>query len=116
MLKLLDISAKPAPTSPDQPEDLFWPDKKPKVRIITRRRNEGKKARYLVHFWGQHEIAGTWLTADQLAPGDRTHITDFDRRWAQGLPSKFSPESGVDLSIPPAPRPPTTEAQRDTRR
>jgi len=101
MLKHLDSATRAVPVGPDQPEELCWPDGKPKVRIVTRRRYEGTKTQYLVHFWGQHEVKGSWLTADKVATQDRVYLSDYDRRYSQDQPSKFNPDDGLDLSVPP---------------
>jgi hypothetical protein len=107
VLKPLDSAAKEPPTFPGQPEELLWPDGNPKVRIVTRKRGKGKAKKYLVNYWGQHEIQGKWLTAAQVNPKDRVHLADYDRRVSLGIPSKFKDDSGLDLSaIPGTPVPP----------
>jgi hypothetical protein len=106
-LKPLDSSAKAPPQFPGQPTELLWPNGEPKVRTVTRKRGNGKAKQYLVHFWGQHEVQGKWLTATKINPKDRVHLADYDRRVSAGIPSKFKYDQGLDLSAAPGiPLPP----------
>lgn len=101
LLKPLDLVTKTVPRRSDQPEEILWPNAMPKVQLVTNRRGAGAKTKYLVHFWGQHEVAGRWLTTDQISPHDVDKIAEYDRRTARGIPSRLHPENGLDLSAPP---------------
>ena len=104
VLKHLDPATKNVPIDPNQPAELLWPNNQPKVRIATDRRQMRTKVQYLVHFWGQHEVAGQWLTAEQVHAKDRRYLAEFDRRTALQIPSKFYPSLGMDLGAEPGTR------------
>jgi hypothetical protein len=100
VLKLLPSSVKQVPRAQGQPEDLFWPGQRPKVRCVINCRGTKKTVRYLVVFWGQHEIDGTWVTRDDLAKEDRWMLADYDRRSEEGRVGRVNLERGLDLSAP----------------
>ena len=101
VLKELGESARTVPRDPNQPDELLWPGGIPKVKTVTRRRGEGRNRQYLVHFYGQHEVQGKWLTLGKVATQDRHLLAAHDRRAERGLPSHFNAEAGLDLSARP---------------
>jgi hypothetical protein len=100
VLKLLPPSTKQVPRAQGQPDELFWPNQRPKVRCVIDCRGTKKTVKYLVMFWGQHEVDSTWVTREDLAKQDHWMLADFDRRSEEGRVNRINPVRSVDLSAP----------------
>jgi hypothetical protein len=87
-VKLLPATALAVPHQKGQPPLLLWPDGSPKVRLITNKRTFHNSTQYLAFFWGKHNVHARWVSATDI-PRDQHAITAFERRAAQGLPSRF---------------------------
>jgi hypothetical protein len=100
-LKLLPQEAGQVEKEPDQPSSLLWPDGKPKIKIIDRIRTKRGTQQYLVHFWGQHNDRGLWVTKPEMNKGDHIKVHQFHTRQRQGIPSFTRGKLVLDLEHAP---------------
>jgi hypothetical protein len=101
VLKKLPDSAGNIPPHPDQPQNLWWADGRPKARVIVGSRKARRKTLYLAIYWGQHEAHGTWIPLSDLHATERHLVDEYDDRVRQDLPSLSTPRPVFDTRVSP---------------